>query len=259
MTTKQELRIDPGEIGGWPFLRIDYPTDPKCIEALLPPGFDLGEETNVHLSIYKVAVPDEPEYGVLITVDAAYRGEQGRYAIGYGIDQESAIYISKERDGQPKYPCEIDYYRTGNTVRARCIHQGYTFIRFEGKVADGPAVEERNSDTEYWVKYSRAVGGAEKSYDFPPHAVRVHTTFEPVFSETLEGKLDLLESPWDPIAELLPMKGEAKARLSTERMTGREITLQGSLDPEAFWPYTDTIGSSRWPGLIGGPRREIAF
>jgi hypothetical protein len=78
-----------------------------------------------------------------------------------------------------------------------------------------------------------------------------------VHRETVEGELRLLESPWDPIAELLPMRGAASAYLSTAIPKSRDITLEGRLDPEAFWPHVDTIGSSRWPGTWGGPRREL--
>ena len=53
------------------------------------------------------------------------------------------------------------------------------------------------------------------------------------------------------------MGGAASAYLSTALPTSRDITLEGTLDPEAFWPHVDTIGSSRWPGTWGGPRREL--
>ena len=33
---------------------------------------------------------------------------------------------------------------------------------------------------------------------------------------------------------------------------GVVITTAGPLDPDAFWPYADTIGGSRWPGDRGG-------
>lgn len=245
-----------GEILGWPILKIDYPTDPEKIAALLPPGIDPSAESNVHLSIYCFPVPDEPEFGVLITVDADYRGTPGYYAIGYGIDQESAIYISKEMNGQPKYPCEIDYYRMGGQVKARCTHQGYTFLEFKGTSLGAAELPEPHVENEWWVKVSRAVGGAEKAYDFPPHVVSVKSSYQHVHKEPLAGELVLRESPWDPIAELLPMRGEASAYLSTIQPTGRDIALEGTLDPEAFWPHCDTIGSSRWPGAMGGPRRQ---
>jgi acetoacetate decarboxylase len=128
----------PGDIAGWPILKIVYRTDPEKIAALLPPGIERSSGSNVYLNVYNVPVPDEPEYGILIAVDADYRGTPGIYTLGYGIDQESAIFISRDMNGQPKYPCDITYYRLGDRVTARCSHQGYTFLEFEGRVT-GPA------------------------------------------------------------------------------------------------------------------------
>ncbi len=248
-------KINPGDIVGWPILKLSYPTDPAKLAALLPPGITPGAESKVHLSVYCVPVPDEPEFGVLTTVDADYRGDAGQYAIAYGIDQESAIFISRDMNGQPKHPCEIHYYRIGDTVRARCTHQGYTFIEFSGQVKDELPNPPQYDENEWWVKVSRAVGGAEKAYDFPPHVVRVKSTYQTTHQQRVEGQLRLLESPWDPIAEHLPLRGEVHARLWTAAFLGREITLEGALDPEAFWPHSDTIGGSRWPGTQGGPKR----
>ena len=256
-TNPNDLKINPGDILGWPILKIDYPTDADKIAALLPPGIDPSAESNVHLSIYCVPVPDEPEYGVVVSVDADYRGTPGRYALGYGIDQESAVYISKDMNGQPKFLAEIDYYRLGDAVSARCTHHGYTFLEFKGKTTGSAELPETQLEHEWWIKVSRAAGGAEKAYDFPPHVVQVRADYQPVHRETVEGELRLLESPWDPIAELLPMRGAASAYLSTAIPKSRDITLEGRLDPEAFWPHVDTIGSSRWPGTWGGPRREL--
>ena len=39
--------------------------------------------------------------------------------------------------------------------------------------------------------------------------------------------------------------------------TLREITLEGPLDPDAYGPFADTIGGSRWPGTWGGPKRDL--
>lgn len=259
MSASNEERHIPGaEIAGWPTLNIQYPTDPSRIAALLPPGIEPSAASNVYLSIYLVAVPDEPEFGILTNVDADYRGETGRYTIGYGIDQESAIFQSKNRDGQPKYPAETEYYRWGRKVSARCSHQRYTFVEYKGQTtgsASQPLGEHTN--IEWWVKVSPAVGGAEKAYDFAPHAVKVETTQRATWREDVSGELRLLESPWDPIAELLPVVGEVQAELVTNTIVSRNITLEGALDPDAFWPHLDTIGSSRWPGTLGGPRREM--
>jgi acetoacetate decarboxylase len=255
-----ELYNAPGDIRTWPTLQVDYPTDPDRIAALLPPGIEPSGTADVHLSFYHVPVPDEPEYGVKITVDADYRGTKGQFAIGYAIDQEAAVYISKDATGQPKYLAEIEYWRLKEKVRARAMHAGYTFLEYAGKVTGQAELPESLPDRwEWWIKVSRSVSRAEKTYDFPPHVVTVKDSFEPVLCETVEGELILRESPWDPIAELLPMRGDPTARLVTNKLLNHDIQLAAPLDPEAFWPFMDTIGSSRWPGVLGGPRREVDF
>lgn len=247
-------QINAGDISNWPILKITYRSDAEKIAALLPPGIEPGAEPNVHLNIYNVPVPDVPEYGILITVDADYRGVAGRYTIGYGIDQESAIIHSRDMNGQPKYPCKTTYFRMGDRVTARCSHQGYTFVEFEGTVTGADDARPEYEENEWWIKCSRAVGGAEKAYDFPPHVVRVRSTYATQYRENVEGTLTLLDSPWDPIARLLPQRELLTVQLDTPTWLGRDITLEDPLEPDAFWPHVDTISGSRWPGYMGGPR-----
>ena len=132
MSEAQAPMGNTGDIINWPMLKIHYRTDPDAIAALLPPGFTVGKEPNVNLTVYNFPVPDVPEYGVVTTVNADFDGVEGEYTLGYGIDQESAIFISQETNGQPKYPCVIDYHRLGPMVHAKCTHQGYTFLEFDG-------------------------------------------------------------------------------------------------------------------------------
>ncbi len=247
----------PGEVAGRPKLVLRYPTDPERIADLLPPGLSPVGEPVVQIGIYCVPVHGEPEHGVSTKVPATYDGMPGQYCLGIGIDQESAIFVSRETNGQPKFPCSVRFFRLGDEVHASCTHQGHTFLSYRGTVTGtvpptGDEVEER----EWWIKVSRAVGGAEKSYDFPPHVVQVRTAGVVTHTESLDGVLTLRDSEWDPYTELLPMVGPATAELVTTRHTARDITLAGPLDPDAFWPHADTIGGSRWPGDRGAPRRR---
>ena len=251
-----EPKINPGDIILWPMLKLDYDTNPEKIKALLPPGIEAGARSQVHLTVYNFPVPDVPEYGILVTVDADYKGEQGYYALALGIDQESAIFISRDRNGQPKYPCEISYYRMLDTVHARCTHQGYTFLEFDGKVTETLPNPGNHTETEWWIKVSPGVGMVpEATYDFPPHVVRVQSRYGTLCNQKLEGTLTLRDSPWDPVAQLLPIESDVSARLWTPSSFEREITLAGKLDGDAFAPFVDTIGGSRWPGTNGGPKQ----
>lgn len=244
----------PGEISGWPKLVITYPTDPAGIAALLPPGLDPLEPT-VTVGFYCVPVLGEPELGVSVKVEASWQGVAGQYTIGLGIDQESAVHISNETNGQPKFLCTITYFRLGDIITARASHQGYTFISYVGTATgEAPPRDGEFVEHEWWTKQSRAIGGVEGAYDYPPHVVDVATTFEQRHIEDLDGTLTLHDSPWDPIARLLPMAGPASAQLVTHQPKARRITEAGALDPDAFWPYVDTIAGSRWPGHRGGPK-----
>lgn len=249
---------NPGDIINWPMLKVVYRTDPDKIAALLPPGIEPGAEPNVRVTFYNVPVPDEPEYGILLTIDAIYNGIEGEYAMGYGIDQESAIFGSQERNGQPKYPCSTTYYRLGPQVVARSTHQGYTFAEFKG-VSTGPVEGGDEFDAhEWWIKASRAVsvGGPDTGFDFPPHVVHVKSRYGTARREDVQGELLLRESPWDPIATLLPMREQIEAYLWWPTFLDRSITLAGPLDPDGFMPFADTISGSRWPGTMGGPKRD---
>ncbi len=245
----------PGEISGWPKLVLTYPTDPACIAALLPPGLEPSGEPTVTIGVYCVPVHGEPEYGISTKIPASFEGTSGQYSLGIGIDQESAIFGSRETNGQPKFPCSVRFFRLGDQVHASATHQGTTFLRYRGEVIGNrdPGSAEIH-DNEWWIKVSRAVGGVEGAYDFPPHVVRVRTAGTTTHVETLDGELELTDSAWDPLTERLPIRGPAIAELVTNQFTAREITLAGPLDPVGFWPFADTIGGSRWPGDRGGPR-----
>lgn len=248
----------PGEIVNWPMLKIKYDTDPAAIAKLLPPGIEPGANPVVTITIYNFPIMNEPEYGYVVSVDAICDGVEGEYQLANGIDQEAPVQSCQERWGQPKFIAEIEYYRMIDTVTAKCTHQGYTFLEFTGKVT---GVDEEAGDivaNDWWVKFSRAVDMTPGNYDLPPKVVHVRSEFGTAHQETLDGKLTLRESPWDPIATLLPIRGEVKSVLWTPVFTDRQYADYKQLDGEAFWPFTETISGSRWPGLCGAPVKKLS-
>ena len=139
----REPSTSPGEISEWPMLKIVYRTDPGSIAALLPPGIDTSDTSNVTLTIYNLPVNEEPEYGILITVDASVGGVPGEYAIGYGIDQESAIFISQfyQRATQVSLPDGL-LPPAKQGVCALCPPELY-LCRVRGNIGSGGSPEGR--------------------------------------------------------------------------------------------------------------------
>jgi hypothetical protein len=91
----------PGEIAVAKLV-VSYATDPARVAALLPPGLEPLDPV-VTVGFYCVPVLGEPELGVSVKVEAAWRGVAGQYTLGLGIDQEAAVHISGETNGQPKF------------------------------------------------------------------------------------------------------------------------------------------------------------
>jgi len=246
---------NPGDIVNWPMLKISYRTDPEAIARLLPPGISPGRKPHVNVTIYNFPVQAEPEYGLVINVEADYAGIAGEYTLAIGIDQEAPLFLCQELWGQPKYPVDTTYFRLGNHVEAKVVHQGCTFLEFQGEVVDTLPTPEDHEQNEWWIKSLRSVNPAECKYDFPPHVVRVYSKYGTAYLQELRGKLTLRESAWDPIATLLPIREQVSARLWTPIFKDRRITLEGALDPVAYWPFADTISGTRWPGTSGGPKK----
>lgn len=250
MTTFKAPQGNPGDIMNWPMLKIEYRTDSEAIAKLLPPGFTVGKDPKVYLTVYNYPVMDVPEYGCTIMVAADYDGMEGQYALGYAIDQEDAVYPSREHWGQPKYLADIDYFRLMGDITAKVKHAGHTFIEYNGSIAktDGPGDEFEIN--EWWIKSVRAVSMEPGKFEFPPQVVRVYQKYKTAFRQSLKGELILRESAADPVAQRLPMREMVDAYLWTPDFLDRSITKAGELDAEGFWPYAETVGGTRFPANV---------
>ncbi|WP_101757046.1 acetoacetate decarboxylase family protein [Oceanicoccus sp. KOV_DT_Chl] len=247
---------NPGDCLNWPMLKIKYLTDPENIAKLLPPGIEPGSKPEVTLTVYNFPVNGHPEFGLVTAVAAKHDGKEGEFALGYAIDRESEIFISQEKFGQPKYPAKIDYFRLMDYVEANVTHQNYTFLEFKGQVTETLDPGPEFVVNEFWVKYSRKASYTEPGFDFPPHVVDVYSKYGTALKQKVVGELTLRESPWDPIAQNLPVKSELDAYLWTPIFLDRTVNLGKPLDADAFEPFASTIGNSRWPGENGGPKKS---
>jgi hypothetical protein len=241
----------PRRIANWPLLKVVYRTDPDKIVISCHPASNRAPTERVREHLQR-AGEGEPEYGVSTKVAPT----TGPPATGSGSASTRNRRSSSARvERSAQVPVLHRLLPSRRDVEKRCTHQGYIprVPRQVTAVADDDLPTTR---ARLWIKSSSAAGGVEKSYDFPPHVVDVASVQQTVRREIVDGTLVLRDSPWDPYTTLLPMREQVSANLVWSASKSRGITLAGPLDPIAFWPYADTIGGSRWPGLMGGPRFE---
>ena len=240
----------PGDVANVPMLKIEYRTDAEAIQAQLPPGFSVGKDPMVYLTVYSYPVLNEPELGCTIMVAADYDGVEGQYALGYAIDQEDAIYTSREHWGQPKYLAKTQFFTLMGDVTAKVIHHGHTFIEYNGRVSSNDGPGEELEINEWWIKSVRETTMETAKFSFNPQVVKVYAKYQTDFRQSVKGELILRESQHDPIAQRLPVREMVDAYLWTPSFLEREISVIGELDPNEFWPYAETIGGTRWPANV---------
>ncbi|MEZ5239977.1 MAG: acetoacetate decarboxylase family protein [Microthrixaceae bacterium] len=156
---------------------IRYPTHHESVAALLPPGMEPWGEPHVQIGIYCVPVNGEPEHGVSTKVPARWRGTDGWYTLGIGIDQESAIFIS-QTNSQPKFPCEV---RATSASRNASRQAAHTRATPSSPTAERSMESSSGQDVggdEWWVKVSRAVRGPGRPTTAP---VLIATTSRPTW------------------------------------------------------------------------------
>ena len=252
----------PGEVAGLPKLVLRYPTDPDAHRrpAAAGPGHRRRARSCRSAST-ACRCTASPSTASAPRCPPASTGIDGQYSLGIGIDQESAIFGSRETNGQPKFPCSVRFFRLGDEVEASATHQGYTFLTYRGTVTGHRRARRRRGRGQRVVDQGRRGPSAARrrpttsrrtSCGCAPRAIATH-------AETLDGELDAARQPWDPLHRAAAdASAPATAELVTTRHTAREITLDGPLDPDALLAASPTPSAGP-AGPASAARRGAAM
>ena len=250
-------QINPGEITGWPKLKIVYRSDPEGSPICCPPASSPALEPNVHLNIYSVPVQGR----------ARVRGvDEGRRRLRRHHPATTAsawASTRSRRSSSARSSTASRSFRAPSLLPARRasrrpVHPpGLHLPRVRGQ-STGAADQKPTTyeETTGGSRSSRAVGGVEKSYDFPPHVVGSGPQRHRAQAEEPRRRPSLLrDSPWDPTPTLLPMREQlSRASLVWSARRAARSPSPGRSTRSRSGRYADTIGGSRWPGSMGGPR-----
>ncbi|MBL7500024.1 acetoacetate decarboxylase family protein [Frankia sp. CNm7] len=220
-----------------PSLEVVYLTDPEALAAVLPPPLTPPAEPRVHVRITDIDLTfgeyRHKELVGFLAVDAVYDGFTGEYPLLIPIDLESAISVSRERNGEPKKLADIELIRAGDHVEGRITRNGVTFVEIVGDVAGPLPVGEPYPAAQWWYKFMPAVSGS--GFDGDPLLVRYDQVRTPVTAESVEGKLVLRDEPTAPIVDL-PVRETASIAWTTRSSKGK-ASVVGPVDPVAFEPF----------------------
>ncbi|OAA27807.1 acetoacetate decarboxylase [Frankia sp. EI5c] len=221
-----------------PSLEVVYLTDPEVLAAVLPPPLTPPAEPRVHVRVTDIDLRfGEYHYKELVgylAVDAGYDGVTGEYPLLIPIDLESAISISRERNGEPKKLAELALTRDGSHVEGRIARNGVTFVEIVGDVTEALPVPAPYPATQWWFKFAPAVSGS--GFDSDPLLVRFDQVRTPVTVERVEGKLILRDEPTAPIVDLPVL--ETVSITYTTRSSSNRASVVGPVDPVAFEPFS---------------------
>ncbi len=186
-------------------IRCVYETDSEVAQAVVPRPLEAMTDPMVHVSFSRVAMSISPEISVEIGaasfgVGVHYDGRQGIYPLTLPTTTEAAVIAGRERFGEPRKLARIDFELSGERVAARVERMGVEFLAVRAKHAE--VLEPREQTEEIYCFKAFPGCQPDKGFDQDPQLVRLewHHRFERVVR--LEGSLELVDSPFDPVADL---------------------------------------------------------
>jgi len=164
-----------------------------------------------------------------------------------------AMAGGREEFGYPKKLANIEFKRSGDSVKGHVERHGLRFFEIQAKLTGKPDSEDfpsliasKEKDggiVNYNFKYFLAPD--EGVFDYNPRLVRERVILRPSLAKWGEAEVKLSPSDYDPWAEV-----EVVKMLGAVYTVGNNTMLRGSVvaeaDPAAFAPYA-TLKWDWWP------------
>jgi len=228
-------------------LTVMWETKREIVKRLLPPPL---KPTRRPLAMAFIAYyartnfcPSYYEAGLFLK--ASFKGVEGNYCLAMPVTNDMAMAMGREEFGYPKKLADIEFKRSGNSIKAYIERHGARFLevraRLTGKPTSGdfPALmASRKKDGgifNYNFKYF--LSPDESKFDYNPRLVRAKVIFRPNLVKWGDAEVKLSPSDYDPCAEL-----EVVKMLGAVYTIGNNTMQRGSVvaetDPVAFAPYS---------------------
>ncbi|MGH4039207.1 MAG: acetoacetate decarboxylase family protein [Sphaerochaeta sp.] len=232
---------------GAQMLNIVWETKPEVIAKLLPAPLKPVEGkplVSVFIANYPKTsfAPPYKEAGLFIMAECD--GVVGRYCLSMPITDGMAMAMGREVCGLPKKMADIELDIQDGKLSGSISRNGYKFFSMSSDVlqkSDDALMKELKDDVEcpmYNVMYVKAVDGS--GYLLEPTLIRQGLSSADIKENKLaETKVELLDSPHDPWAELEVVKMVGSQYIvSTNTLEAGEILHSNKINPMSFVPFS---------------------
>ena len=186
-------------------IRCVYETDAEAAQAVVPKPLEASVRSEVCVSFAAVAMHVSPDVTTEIRsasfgVRVEYDDKPGNYLLTMPMSSEQAVVLGRERFGEPKKIANIEFDAVGPEMSASVERMGIRYLAVRGTRARELGRREVREYSYCFKAFPSATAG--KGFDQDPQLVRLEWChdFERVWR--LEGELELLDSPFDPVADL---------------------------------------------------------
>lgn len=186
-------------------LRAIYETDPAIAAAVLPKPLQPAEpHVFVQFAHVTMHIPDAEPLSIgaaTVGVACEYEGCKGYYVLAMPMEGEFVVIGGRETYGEPKKLARIDFERNGDDISAAATRHDIPFLQMNGSV--GESSGRPLEFTEYFYCY-KALPSIRKDGGFDGDVFLTRLTWNRNYTRRalVEGQIELLESPYDPLADV---------------------------------------------------------
>jgi len=236
-------------------LTVMWETKRDIVKHLLPPPL---KPTRRPLATAFIAYyhktnfcPSYYEAGLFLR--ATFKGVEGNYCLAMPVTNDMAMAVGREEFGYPKKLANIEFKRSGNSVKGQLERHGLRFFKIHAKLTGKPSSDDfpklmasgEKDGGIFNYNFKHFLSPDEGIFDYNPRLVREKVILRPSVVKWGEAEVELSPSDYDPWAEV-----EVVKMLGALYTVGNNTMLRGSVvaeaDPAAFTPYS-LLKCDWWP------------
>ncbi len=207
--TPEQIRnreLEKTSVGAWSTVLVaTFETDPDVLASVLPRPLEPPDIPLAKVTFATVDIPGMATFGAgSISVACTHEGTTGFYCLVMPMSTEQSVIGGRETFGEPKKIGQVSVDLEGESVHGAMTRMGVTFAEFTGRTTgdlEVPASPETRTD--FYFKALPAPDG--KGLDGDPSLVYCTREETVRWAKSCEGRLELHESRFDPVADL-PVK-----------------------------------------------------